>query len=447
MKPFFLRIFLCFRSFYLEIFISVFLFLLLQFSPLKGQDTLRLITYNILKYGVVEPGCTNPTATKNTLLNTVMPVLNPDIIGMNEIGNSQLHSLNLLTNVLKPYNTNFERATFTNNAFSSITNALFYRSDKLVLYNEQVINHPLRDINVYTLYYKDPNLAIHNDTSFVKIVLIHYKAGSTTGDKGTREQQADYVMAFLDGLAGPGNYIIMGDFNMQSSSELAYQKMVAHPNLDTRMYDPVNSPGSWNNNAAFKIYHSQSTRTSNLSDCGSSGGLDDRFDQILCSDYIINESANVKYVAGSYDVIGQDGIRLNGTVTSPANTEVSGTVGGALEGISDHLPVLVKLKMGPVFTALEGQVALGVPGLKFSVTPNPFDSELNLESINQTGHVLNVKISLLNLLGQVVFGEEKRLEQGNSQDRLSTIELPSGLYWLRMEDQDGGIVIKKLIKR
>ena len=50
------------------------------------------------------------------------------------------------------------------------------------------------------------------------------------------------------------------------------------------MADPINTPGSWNNNEDFRGVHTQSTRTSSSGfGGGAGGGLDDRFDFIMVS--------------------------------------------------------------------------------------------------------------------------------------------------------------------
>jgi hypothetical protein len=90
------------------------------------------------------------------------------------------------------------------------------------------------------------------------------------------------------------------------------------------------------------MLHSQSSRTS-TSGCGSGGGLDDRFDVILLNSNLMQGTSGLMYVSDSYLTIGQDGIRLNESVTNPANLQVPDSIAFALEEVSDHLPVMLKL--------------------------------------------------------------------------------------------------------
>src|SRR5690554_7468398 len=70
--------------------------------------------------------------------------------------------------------------------------------------------------------------------------------------------------------------------------------------------DPINRPGSWNNSGSYAEIHTQSTRNGGNFDCGSQGGMDDRFDQILVSQNVMNNSDNVEYQTGSYRAVGND---------------------------------------------------------------------------------------------------------------------------------------------
>jgi len=133
----------------------------------------------------------------------------------------------------------------------------------------------------------------------------------------------------------------MGDFNVYSSSEGAYQQFTNHANQNIRFYDFINKYGVWSDNAYFAPYHTQSTHTT--SDCFSGGGLDDRFDFILGNINTITGQKGFKYVNDSYTTLGQDGQHFNkGLLDAPINTSAPMDVLEALYGNSDHLPVLAK---------------------------------------------------------------------------------------------------------
>ena len=107
--------------------------------------------------------------------------------------------------------------------------------------------------------------------------------------------------------------------------------------------ESINTPGNWNNSSSFANVHTQSTRTSASYDCGSSGGSDDRFDQILVSSNVLTGNDNVRYVNGSYDALGNDGNHFNtNLLAAPVNTQYPDSVVKALYYMSDHLPVVLR---------------------------------------------------------------------------------------------------------
>src|SRR5690554_8106850 len=62
------------------------------------------------------------------------------------------------------------------------------------------------------------------------------------------------------------------------------------------------------------------TRNGGNFDCGSQGGMDDRFDQILVSQNVMNNSDNVEYQTGSYRAVGNDGNHFNSSLISGSNS-------------------------------------------------------------------------------------------------------------------------------
>ena len=84
---------------------------------------------------------------------------------------------------------------------------------------------------------------------------------------------------------------------------------------------------------------------------------------------------------------------------------------------------------------------LNEPFLKqqFKVYPNPFVSEITLESKGNE----NLAFVLYNGLGQVV---EVQVQQQGHRQQISTGHLPKGIYWLRLSDGKESEIVK-LIKR
>ncbi|MGD1843990.1 MAG: T9SS type A sorting domain-containing protein [Salibacteraceae bacterium] len=405
-----------------------------------GQDTLRVMHYNLLNYGNFTSSCTstnNALADKDVHLTTICNYVKPDILTVNEMGDNNVYGNRILANVLNTGSkTSYEKGDFTNNGFSSIVNHIFYDSDKLTLARQEFVDKDLsnsnivRVLDIYTLYYNDPNLATTLDTTFLHVVVVHLKAGSSNSDRVDRDASTEALMAHLDAKDLRGNYILCGDFNARSSTEDGMQNLLTHPNEQFRFLDPINQLGSWNNSSAFAQYHTQSTRTSG--GCFSGGGMDDRFDLILANSHVINDSANISIVPGSYDALGQDGNRFNGTINSPSNASVPVGVANALFEMSDHLPVIVDLKFSGLVT---GDAELDAQGTSVVFT-NPVMDDWNLQIANFKGTVATLE--LFTLTGQRVFTEQV---PANGDQRLiyrdAFPDLPAGTYVVRLYNENG----------
>jgi len=79
--------------------------------------------------------------------------------------------------------------------------------------------------------------------------------------------------------------------------------------------------------------------------------MDDRYDHILLNDWAMGDSAQIKYVPASFRIPGNDGNRFNGSVNGTFNASVPVAVANALHEISDHLPVMLKLAIGPALAS------------------------------------------------------------------------------------------------
>jgi endonuclease/exonuclease/phosphatase family metal-dependent hydrolase len=297
-------------------------------------------------FGSSTTDCTpaiNVQSVKEQHLRTIIPHVRPHIIGFQEVGPSSAVTLSILNNVLNTAGeSRWSRANLMNPSGSSIVSILYYDNQKLGISRQFPISTPVRDIMHYRLFHRE--IPQSGDTIWLNVVVLHLKAGSTSSDVSSRAQETALLMSYLDQQNLNENLLVMGDFNVTSSSELAYSQLVNHGQPDNRFYDPINRPGTWNNNSAFAQWHTQSTRTSGTV-CFSGGGLDDRFDQILVNRRVLGDSAGIRYIPGSYKSIGNDGQRFQGNVQSPFNASVPVAVANALYNVSDHLPVVLDLQI------------------------------------------------------------------------------------------------------
>jgi len=413
---------------------SIFLAISILFIRTYAQDTVTVMQYNLLNYGNNTSYCdqnNNNIDVKNENIRILLQYYQPDIISVNEMVNDSYKAVYLLNNALNTDGRTFyKNASMTNLSGSDIVNMIYYDNRKFTLEYQEAISTSLRDINLYHFYYNSPDLQ-NGDTVRLVCVVAHLKAGSYSSDEATRADMTSTMMDYIKNHNIDGNVLIMGDFNLYSSSEAAYQNMVNYDVETYRVYDPVNMPGDWSNNSYYRMYHSQSTHYS--SDCYVGGGLDDRFDFILISQEIRDDVMKIKYVPNSFVVIGQDGQHFNSAITdSPENSIYPQELVQALYNISDHLPVTLKLRINqtPVIGNIEPEYSSGI---KLNTLVN------NVINVETTG-TYNYTVS--DITG-------KKLISGkiNNNTTIDVASLKPGIYFLSLTDTKMATKTFKIVKQ
>ncbi len=184
---------------------------------------------------------------------------------------------------------------------------------------------------------------------------VHLKAGNDPSDATRRGLEATILRNDADALGEGANIIFTGDLNLQSSFEVAWGNLTSAGN--GQLFDPINRPGSWHNNNAFKDIHTQNPQNN-----PQGGFMDDRFDFQLISNEL-TDGGGIEYIPGSYRAFGNNGTHsLNGPITSGSGA--SPAVLSALAAASDHLPVVVDYDIG----ALAPSVRITESGGATSVT-------------------------------------------------------------------------------
>ncbi len=324
-------------------------------SLAQSFDTVRVMTYNLLYYGQVTSFCPanlNVINDKDEFLKTIAHHVNPDLMVVNEMGASDVYAERIL---VKSLNTDgvskYARVSIQNNSFSDLVNGVFYNKNKFAVHAKTKVEENVngssivRVIDVVTFFYKDPLLSANSDTTFLHVIAAHLKAGSNASDVTDRGLAAEAVMTYMQDNLQPGYYVMCGDLNLKTSNESAFQELTSATYGDYKLNDPINQLGTWNNSSTFSAIHTQSTRNTGSNSCFSGGGLDDRFDLILMSGQVIEDTGAVSYVDGSYHAVGQDGMHFNQDINAGANTSVPAAVLTALYEMSDHLPVAADMKI------------------------------------------------------------------------------------------------------
>jgi hypothetical protein len=421
--------------------------MLLPLENLQAQsfDTLRLMTYNLMYYRENTSFCTstnNSPTVKDNAMEDIIDYALPDILMVNEMGGGNtVNAFRLLSNALNKNGRNYYSQATSSGLGQSLVNMLYYNSNKLTLESQTSIDKDLNNVNlvrvidVYTLRYNDPNLGVHNDTIRIHCIVAHLKAGNTTSDRNDRDKATDAVMAYLNSIAATGNYFFAGDLNLYTATEAAYQNLLNYSVPALRFYDPVNVAASWSGDSRFAILHTQSTHTSG--GCFAGGGMDDRLDFILASDEVMNNTDHLDYIPSTYKALGQDGNRFNGTIISPTNNSVPSLVSQALYNLSDHLPVMMDVKVSvPGATSIQEQQELSQ-----LLYQNPNSGNLKINFGKQGS--LPERIQILDITGKIIL--EKRINN-RSKLELDLTGMSNGTYFIRSISKSYQQKVEKLIK-
>lgn len=301
----------------------------------------RIVSYNLLNFpnGRTDCGSSNVNLpNRSDSLRKIMQYLKPDILAGCEI-QTAAGCDSVLNRALNVFGTSYyQRAQWvSNSAGGDLQNMLFYNASKLTLKEQRIIQTYPRDINHYILYVNDATLPLHHDTCFIEVFMCHLKAGSASADQADRAEQTQLLRSVLDGRPQGRHLFVCGDLNTYRSTESCYQNLVSGGTNFLR--DPLNMPGNWTSNSSFAAIHTQSPRASGSTDCGVTGGLDDRFDHIVVSQNVMNGANLLQYNANSYKAIGNDGNHYNQSILAGTNSQYPDSVVRALYYSSDHLPV------------------------------------------------------------------------------------------------------------
>ncbi len=309
--------------------------LLVSFCLGQGQ-VYRFMTYNLLNY--------EHPVTRDTYFQTVIKETAPDVLVCEEVKGTAGYN-NFLDNVLNEVNPGeWAGAQFTDQTADQDI-ALYYKPAHFNFVSTKTISAPqyygLRSVVEFVLEQVSTGVRI-------RVYGVHLKAGRDTDNADIRRKETTILRNYLNDLAPGSHFIVCGDFNIYSNTNNAEPafNILTQPGSDPdgQLFDPVDRIGQWHNNSAFADVHTQSTRTADLGDGGSTGGLDDRFDWIFASGAVMEETYDMTYITDTYWAFGNDGNHFNKAVNYGTNSLVSATVANALATASDHLPVIADFR-------------------------------------------------------------------------------------------------------
>lgn len=319
---------------------------------------------------------------------TIFDYLEPDVLVCNEVVNNPGHAIKILDRCLNVNGeTKYSMASFSGSSGASTANALYFNTEMFSFHQVDRITSEVgggsivRLIDVFTLYYSHPNLALGADTTFVTVFAAHLKAGNSASDRAQRARATEAVMQYVEDESLQGNYLMMGDLNVYSDTEDAFQNLIAPTNSSLAFIDPINRLGDWNNNGQFADVHTQSTHSTS-NGCASGGGLDDRLDFVLVSDAAKNNDDHMEAIKSSYWAVANDGNHFNESINFPANTSVPANVLDAIYENSDHLPVRLDFIMTQSLPNSVSEVAGHHAGMRVI---SPTTNEISFQLTQQSG--------------------------------------------------------------
>ena len=391
---------------FLPLFFSFFLCNNILFS----QDTVSLISYNLLRF--------NSSTERNLHFRNIIEKIKPDVLITQEmIGQESVN--NFLNNILKHINEKYKAADFIDDEDTDIDQGLFYNSDKFSFISTSQIDGYPRPIYIFTLK--------HLDTGEQFVVYnLHLKASKGSENELARSDQVKELKNYIS-ETNSNFYIVAGDFNIYSTTESAYKDLFSITESGKgNLHDLINVVGTYNDPSNANI-HTQSTRTSQFGG-GSHGGLDDRFDFILFSDSLMYGD-RIFVIDSTYKSFGNDGMHYNSALNVGPNQEVSMNIANSLHDASDHLPVFVKIIFSneKIYREVLNVESYSVSD-KLLFYPNPTKNKLYIQSED---HKIN-KLEIYSLNGIKVL--DKNINSNSCTIDVSKINIGNYLIILNFKN-------------
>lgn len=405
------------------------------------DDTIRIMQYNLFRYGETN----KEPSVKNPLLINIVNHVQPDIIGVNEVSAVADYAQNVLNGALNVNGvTKWRRASLSKaGADKSLTNTIFYDVIKFKLLKQDTVSTVQREITAFNFMYNDSNITKTKDTIFFCVIVLHFKAGNTSSDAAIRSNEATQIVNYINKFSTAKNIMVMGDYNVYSNTEGGFSNLVNNTTAINKLSDPINRIGTWNNNANFADVHTQSTHTSQTGGF-SGGGMDDRFDIMLCSKALLQDSLKMYYMPGSYKAVGNDGLHFNLAINdAPVNNSVPSTVLNALYNMSDHLPITADFVIKPARPLPQGVEGIKKKRASEIQIENPVNDDLNIH-VSAFYLNKNLKFELYNLNAQKIESFEIRFNDNDQKYEWKNSSL-KGMYILNIIDEEGIHIQKKIV--
>lgn len=346
----------------------------------EAEHQFKLVTYNLMD--VI------PSQERHAAFKVVLDELKPDLLVLQRVkSNWALDTLMLL---IETPLARYDSIEVAKNEF-----ALLYNAEMWEVWGHAAYENEDRPFVLWKLSYKPMP-----EAPVIYLLTCRQKTGDDKAGRDARQRQVDslkVLMAAEEGYDPNAYFILAGDVQGYKATEVGYQSLMA----DSFFYDPINMPGDWHDNEAFAILHTQSTHISQTGGYAT-GGLDDRWDQILLSKAFNAEADTAwKYVADSYKAYGNDGKRLNDSLNGPTPNELyPQAMIDALYLASDRLPVVAEIQLVIAPEGVDDQATAPARFDLLSAYPNPFNPNVQFRfSLNSSA---NANLSVFDVNGRLV---------------------------------------------
>ena len=408
---------------------SIILILIFSTSFIEAQDVIKTMFYNLLEFPDAPP------SNRVSILKTILDDYQPDLFMVCEL-QSEEGANTILNTSLQTNDKRYEKADFVSNQSNPTTDLqqlVFYNKKKLILDRQDLINTGIRDINHYLFKLNTPDK--ESNPVYLDVFVAHLKSS-----QGFREEQQrlDMVLDFTSNLINipSDHYVIFsGDFNLYTGQEGAYQELLDQTNAIV-LKDPIDKNGNWHNNSSYQDIHTQSSRVSNddFDDKGAGGGMDDRFDFILISENLENNSA-LKYTPNTYKAYGNNGNCYNKAVNDVScNGIFSQTIREALYNMSDHLPVIMQLETDRVLSTESKNLTKDYLAFRDG---NFITNNISLK-VNTS--ILGQEIVIFNSMGQ----QMKSIILNHQIKNIDATNFANGIYYIKLQNTTSTLKFIKL---
>jgi len=382
----------------------------------SAQGTIKTMFYNLLEFPSAQPN------NREQILMEILDEYEPDLFMICELESEYGADL-ILNTSLNDEGINYVRAPFepSQSGDPDHQQILFYRKGMFSLEAAEVIPTQVRDINHYTL--KLSTADQQSDPVVIEVFVTHLKSSQGSGNQTLRLDMVNQFTNRLETL-DPNSFVIFsGDFNFYTASEPGYQELLDPTNAIV-MVDPIDRPGSWNNNINFQDIHSQSTRiSSGPFGAGAGGGLDDRFDFITISENMRSDP-KLKYIDDTYKSFGNNGNCYDNSINSTDCTgDFSQELRENLYNMSDHLPIVMNLETNKEIVLNTNDYLIeNIIALENTLVSENLNIRLN------SNFSENISFEIYNILGQ------KLLEFTSENSTYLSVDVSkfsNGIYYLK----------------